>query len=105
MEWKKIFNSKADMENAMKLEQPRLLKIGEHRICLIRLEDQLCAIEDRCPHNGESLSKGKVNFLGEVVCPWHGQRFDIKTGREGAQRSRDLITYPIREMDGIYLQL
>jgi len=40
----------------------------------------LFIIDDRCPHRGASLAdgwcEGKV-----VICPWHGLRFDLSTGR------------------------
>jgi len=42
------------------------------------------------------LSKGKVNYLGEVICPWHNYRFDLQSGRESSTRSADLITYPLK---------
>lgn len=75
--------------------KPQLLIIDGIRICLVLRDNELFAIEDRCSHNGESLSKGTVNYLGEVICPWHGNRFDLRTGRESEERSRDLVTYPV----------
>lgn len=64
----------------------------------------MVAVEDTCTHNGESLSRGVVNFVGEVVCPWHGHRFNLKTGRESQERSRDLVTFPIRvDEEGVFI--
>jgi 3-phenylpropionate/trans-cinnamate dioxygenase ferredoxin subunit len=84
--------------------RPQLVIIGTTRICLVLVDDRLLAIEDRCSHNGESLSKGSVNYLGEVICPWHGYRFNLKTGRESGQRSRDLTTYPVKEdAEGVFI--
>jgi nitrite reductase/ring-hydroxylating ferredoxin subunit len=104
MHWVKIFNSKPDALARLPVRKPQLLIIGSTRICLIVEGESLFAIEDRCPHNGESLSKGSITGFCEVVCPWHGQRFNYKTGRECAERSRDLVTYPVREdADGVYL--
>ncbi len=104
MDWVKIFSSVAEMEKALAPQQPRLLIVRGKRICLVRGDHQLLAVEDTCPHNGESLSKGVVNFLGEIVCPWHGQQFNLKTGRECAERSRDLVTYPVKEdSEGIFI--
>jgi 3-phenylpropionate/trans-cinnamate dioxygenase ferredoxin subunit len=104
MEWFKIF---PDSENARKVlvnDRPQLLLVDSRRICLVLRQGTILAIEDKCSHNGESLSKGKVNYLGEVVCPWHGYRFNLKTGRESDERSRDLVTYPIREdEEGVFL--
>ncbi len=106
MDWVKIFASKEEAMTKLTDNKPRLLIVRGKRICLVSREDQLFAVEDTCPHNGESLSKGWINFLGEVVCPWHGRRFDLKTGRECAQRSRDIITYLIKEdASGVFVGL
>ncbi len=106
MDWVKIFSSEAEMETALQPSHPRLLIVGGKRICVVRIGETLHAVEDKCPHNGESLSKGSVNYLGEVICPWHGQRFSLKTGREGEERSRDLSVYPVKsDPDGIYIGL
>ena len=92
------------MESSLVLHQPRLLLVGGKRICLVRTSDAVLAVDDTCTHNGESLSKGKVNYLGEVVCPWHGHRFDLRTGRECSERSRDLGVYPIRlDAEGVFI--
>jgi nitrite reductase/ring-hydroxylating ferredoxin subunit len=42
-----------------------------------------CAASSRCPHLGLSLAKGpggKRFADGQVVCPWHNSRFDLRTG-------------------------
>jgi nitrite reductase/ring-hydroxylating ferredoxin subunit len=50
------------------------------RLLLTRVEGTVRAIENRCPHLGLSMAKGKVS--GSVVqCPWHGSTFDVCTGR------------------------
>jgi nitrite reductase/ring-hydroxylating ferredoxin subunit len=33
-----------------------------------------------CPHSRGPLDEGEI-VDGEVTCPWHGYRFDLKTGR------------------------
>ena len=46
-------------------------------------DDSLCAARDRCPHLGLSLSKGPGGARysdGQIVCPWHNSRFDLRTG-------------------------
>ena len=106
MEWVKVFASASDARNRLVQNKPQLLLVRDKRICLVQTQEGLLAVEDTCPHNGESLSKGSVNFLGEIVCPWHGQRFKLKTGRECAERSRDLVTYQILEDErGIFIGL
>ena len=106
MEWVKVFPD-LNTANARLIEnKPQLLIMHGKRICLVKRENHFYAVSDTCSHNGESLSKGLVNFNGEVVCPWHGYLFNLKTGREYQQRSTDLVTFPIREeADGVYIGL
>ena len=88
------------MENALAENEPRLLLVGNKRLCLVKRDSKLHVFEEKCPHNGESLTKGKLNYLGEIICPWHGYRFNVMTGRECEERCRDLETYPVRENEG-----
>jgi 3-phenylpropionate/trans-cinnamate dioxygenase ferredoxin subunit len=49
------------------------------RIALFRLGDDVCAIDDSCPHANGPLSEGGLE--GDVVeCPWHGSRLNVRTG-------------------------
>lgn len=104
MDWIRIFPDSVSVRNALVNDRPQLIVIGTRRICLVLHDEKLLAVEDKCSHNGESLSKGTVNYLGEVVCPWHGHRFNLKTGRESTERSRDLVTYPVKENEeGVFI--
>ncbi|MFM6923185.1 MAG: Rieske (2Fe-2S) protein, partial [Polynucleobacter victoriensis] len=52
-----------------------------------------------------SLSKGKINFMGEIVCPWHGYRFNLKTG-VCAERYPDLPVYEVKiDEEGFFIGL
>src|SRR5687768_9431406 len=35
----------------------------------------------RCRHLGADLANGSVDREGCLVCPWHGARYDVATGR------------------------
>ena len=98
MEWIKVFNRADEARERLKEWQPQLLVIGSIRICLVRMGNKFFAVGDKCSHNGESLSKGKVNFMGEVVCPWHGYRFNLQSGR-CAESAPDIPIYPIKESE------
>jgi nitrite reductase/ring-hydroxylating ferredoxin subunit len=106
MEWVKILPSGNAAREKLRENKPQLVIVHGERICLVKRENHFFAVSDKCSHNGESLSKGMVNFAGEVVCPWHGHQFNLKTGREYQERSADLVTFPIREDDdGLYIGL
>ena len=104
MQWVKIFDGEAVALQVLRNDSPQLLIVNGKRICLVRHKEKFYAVQDRCTHNGDSLSKGTINYLGEVICPWHNYRFDLQSGRESASRSSDLITYPIKiEPDGFFV--
>ena len=52
----------------------RRFDIGEHRVAVFRVEDDVYAIGDRCSHAEASLSEGELDDL-EVECPLHGALF------------------------------
>tara|TARA_R110002095_G_scaffold173522_8_gene150885 strand:- start:196 stop:516 length:321 start_codon:yes stop_codon:yes gene_type:complete len=54
--------------------------IGDTPVLLIQLDDQVFAIEDVCTHDGQPLTNGCIEE-GVIICPRHGARFDIKTGK------------------------
>ena len=64
-------------------EGPELqeIKAGGRRICLVRLEDGVRAIDARCPHAGGPLAGGFLDDNRQVVCPWHRFAFDPHTGQ------------------------
>ncbi len=54
--------------------------IDDTPVLLIRLNDQYFAIEDVCTHDGQPLTNGCIEE-GAIVCPRHGARFDLVTGK------------------------
>ncbi len=53
-------------------------------------------IDDTCPHAGASLSAGRVDADGCVICPWHDWAFDIEDGRCPDNPSIGVRVYPSR---------
>src|SRR5688500_16722993 len=63
----------------LKVDQMKLLQVGDRRIVLARTEQGYVAFDDRCPHRGGSLAGGTM-ICGTVQCPWHGSQFDVASG-------------------------
>ena len=104
MEWIKIFKGEEEARSRLLPGQPQLVIIGKRRISIVLFKDRFFAVRDACPHNGESLSKGKVNYRGELICPWHGYVFDLETGRECSSRCGELNTYAVKmDETGFYV--
>lgn len=63
----------------LKVDQMKLLRVGDRRIVLARIAGGYVAFDDHCPHRGGSLAGGTM-MCGTVQCPWHGSQFDVNTG-------------------------
>ena len=69
---------------------------GERYIGLFKLDDGYFAIDGTCSHEKASLVLGEVSDH-EVMCPLHGARFDLRTGRHlSLPAVRPLKSYPVK---------
>jgi 3-phenylpropionate/trans-cinnamate dioxygenase ferredoxin subunit len=60
----------------------KIVRAGELAIGVYNLNGEYYAIEDRCSHDDGPLAEGDFDVEEAVaICPRHGARFDIKTGR------------------------
>lgn len=81
----------------LKVDQMKLLHVGDRRIILGRTEQGYVAFDDRCPHRGGSLAGG-VMICGVVQCPWHGSQFDVKTGKvKAGPADQGIETYRVEQ--------
>jgi nitrite reductase/ring-hydroxylating ferredoxin subunit len=81
----------------LKVDQMKLLRVGDRRIALARTERSYVAFDDRCTHRGGSLAGG-VMICGTVQCLWHGSQFDAASGTVKAGPARDAIrVYEVTE--------
>jgi nitrite reductase (NADH) small subunit len=76
----------------------RAFELPDTTICVARIDGQLAALNNECPHHGAPLSDGAVED-GRVVCAWHGWSFDPKTGTELRNPLGATTVYPLR-VDG-----
>lgn len=67
------------------------------RVCLVRDGSRVYAVDDRCPHKDFPLSSGALVNPCVLECPWHGGRFDVRTGQvlQGPP-TEPLPTYTVR---------
>jgi len=68
-------------------------------IAVFNLDGTFYAIEDVCSHDGGELASG-VCEGNEIICPRHGSRFCIKTGKVLTPPAyEDVETFPVRTRD------
>jgi nitrite reductase/ring-hydroxylating ferredoxin subunit len=62
--------------------QPSTMKAVEvagEKICVANVEGKYYAIGNVCTHVGGPLAEGTLEGY-EIECPWHGSKFDVKSG-------------------------
>src|SRR6188768_549378 len=98
----------------------KVVDAGGIEVGVFRLGNELFAYENKCPHlegpvcqgkilplavedvqadgssNGRVFSKTKMN----IVCPWHGFEFDIRTGMHPMDSRVRLRKIPVKVVDG-----
>lgn len=72
------------------------LQLGGWHVLVLRADDgSFRAVNDRCTHQAALLSPGRVR-RGAVMCPLHGARFDVLSGKCLGGAYPDLRTFPVR---------
>lgn len=72
-------------------------------VAVFNVDGQFYATQTDCTHRGGPLCDGSL--AGEIVtCPWHGSRFDVRTGEVVQDPAEEpLTTYPVQVKDGSIL--
>ncbi len=98
MKWHKVLDNKSE------LKEGRVMTVtaGHQGICLAHFEGKICALDNKCPHQGGPLGEGSIEN-GLIRCPWHGWDFHPCSGKApGFDDGVD--TFPTEERaDGIYV--
>jgi nitrite reductase/ring-hydroxylating ferredoxin subunit len=77
-------------------QQAKLVEVEGQKIALFRVDGAFYALSDTCTHRGGPLSEGTVEGA-EVTCPWHGAKFDIRTGAVlGPPAQQGVKSCPVR---------
>ncbi len=73
--------------------------LGTEAVALFNVGGSYFAVSDRCTHGRASLSEGRVVDAGRCIleCPWHGGRFELKTGQPtGGPPNAPLKVYHVK---------
>jgi 3-phenylpropionate/trans-cinnamate dioxygenase ferredoxin subunit len=81
----------------------KIVRAGEIAVGVYNLGGELYAIEDRCSHDNGPLAEGDFDpDEGVAICPRHGARIDIRSGRPlSLPAVLPVETFPVTVEDGI----
>jgi nitrite reductase (NADH) small subunit len=98
----------------------RIVAHGGREVGVLRAAGRLVAFANHCPHQGGPVCEGMLihqveEVLGpdksyqgmrfdearlNLVCPWHGWEFDVRTGRTAGDPRFALRRFEVVERDG-----
>jgi len=74
------------------------------KICVAKFNEGLFAFAYKCPHAGGILADGHIDALGNVVCPLHRYKYDMKNGRNVSGEGYYLKHWPVEIRDeGVFV--
>lgn len=76
------------------------VEIDDLHLVLFNISGEIFAIGDICSHDDGPLGDGEIDNF-EIICPRHGARFDIRTGKATSLPAIvDIPAYPVRLNEG-----
>lgn len=81
---------------------PQKLRILDRVLVVVRIDDDVYILDDRCSHEEFSLTEGEVNVEAcEIECARHGAMFSLKDGEPMSfPATRPVAHYDVRRNDG-----
>lgn len=96
--WQKLSFPATQLE----VNRPEIFYAAGRKLCAIKTVEGIFAIEDKCPHNGFSLSQGTTTTDGlNLVCPLHRYAYNLKTGRCSHGSGGAARVFPLEEREGV----
>ncbi len=82
----------SDLPNGERL----FIEIDDQELVVFNIAGEIFAIGDVCSHDDGPLGEGEIEGY-DVVCPRHGARFDIRSGKVSSLPAVvDIPAYPVR---------
>lgn len=77
----------------------RTAEAGGHPLLLVRVDEDVTAIENRCGSSPLPLEFGRLEGTS-IVCSWHNCRYDVRTGHRLDAQGEPVRVYPVRVEEG-----
>lgn len=69
-------------------------------ILISRFDSNYHALNNRCTHAASPIANGRVRG-GQIMCPLHGARFELKTGKCVGGAHRDIRIFEVKVENGL----
>ena len=76
----------------------KVVSANGKEIALFNVDGQIFATTNTCLHKGGPLGEGMLDD-SVVTCPWHGWKFNVKTGVSPVNPAAKVETYKVK-VDG-----
>jgi nitrite reductase/ring-hydroxylating ferredoxin subunit len=85
--------------------EARVMEAAGKPVALVNVDGTFYAVDNTCLHRGGPLGEGELE--GTVLtCPWHGWRWDVKTGANVNNPGVKVPCYPVSvEGDAVYVEV
>lgn len=78
----------------------RCVSVGDITVAIFRtVDNQVFALEDKCPHKNGPLSQGIVHD-GCVTCPLHNWVISLETGEAQGADKGEVKSFPVKLKEG-----
>lgn len=83
----------------------RVIEAGGRSLALFNVDGAYYAIDNSCAHRGGPLGEGELD--GTVVtCPWHGWRWDVKSGANANNPAVKMACFPVSvDAGGVFVEI
>ncbi|MBI4451792.1 non-heme iron oxygenase ferredoxin subunit [Candidatus Woesearchaeota archaeon] len=79
----------------LKPGENKVVEVNGEQVGLFNVDGEFYAISNTCAHRGGPLGEGYLE--GDIVtCPWHGWRFNVKTGNNAIMPGVRVPSYQVK---------
>lgn len=94
------------LEAELPVNERLFIDIDGKPVVIINLAGKLFAVGDVCTHDNGPVGDGELDGY-ELICPRHGARFDIRSGKATkAPAFTDIPSFPVKVESGkVYIEI
>jgi len=83
----------------------REVTVEGRKLALFKVNGGYYAVSNLCLHRGGPLSEGELDAY-RVTCPWHGWKYDVRTGAFDIIPTLKVRSFPVVQEDGsLYVEI